>query len=156
MVRHGPHELGQESCIGVELLLSQVFSGCCFICWFFLFFDSGLNITRWRDSGLLSALRPDQLISLCAPWWQSDCFFFSPSLPVHAQHFRQVLQRLLENQLYVKAKKCIFHTDSFPFLEQIILAEGVKVDTAKVRLGSEWPVPDSQIPLQQFLELPNF
>lgn len=30
------------------------------------------------------------------------------------------------------------------------------MDPAKVRLGSEWPVPDSQRSLQWFLEFPNF
>ncbi|KAI3358931.1 hypothetical protein L3Q82_015324 [Scortum barcoo] len=38
-----------------------------------------------------------------------DILIFSRSLPEHTQHVRQVLQRLLENQLFVKAEKCEFH-----------------------------------------------
>ncbi len=41
-----------------------------------------------------------------------DILIFSPSLQVHTQHVRQVLQRLLENQLYAKAEKCVFHAKS--------------------------------------------
>ncbi len=55
----------------------------------------------------------------------------SPSLQVHTQHVRQVLQRLLENQLYAK-KKCVFHAKSVSFLGHIS-AEGIKADPAKVR-----------------------
>ncbi len=38
-----------------------------------------------------------------------DILIFSHSLQEHVQHVRWVLQRLLENGLYVKAEKCAFH-----------------------------------------------
>lgn len=37
-----------------------------------------------------------------------DILIFSPSLQVHIQRVRQVLLRLLGNQLFVKAEKCLF------------------------------------------------
>ncbi len=37
-----------------------------------------------------------------------NILIFSPSLQVHVQHVRRVLQRLLENHLFVKAEKCMF------------------------------------------------
>lgn len=46
-----------------------------------------------------------------------DILIFSPSVQVHTQHIRQVLQWLWENQLY------------------IISAEGI---------SAEWPTPDSR------------
>ena len=42
-----------------------------------------------------------------------DVLIFSPSLQAHIQHVRQVLQRLLENELYVKAEKCEFPSSRF-------------------------------------------
>ncbi|XP_067231407.1 bromodomain-containing protein 8 isoform X8 [Chanodichthys erythropterus] len=60
-----------------------------------------------------------------------DILIFSPSVQVHTQHVRQVLQRLLENQLYVKAEKCVFHMESVSFLGYIISADGIKADPAK-------------------------
>lgn len=38
-----------------------------------------------------------------------DILIFSKSVQEHVQHVRRVLQRLLENQLYIKAEKCAFH-----------------------------------------------
>ena len=38
-----------------------------------------------------------------------DILIFSPDQDSHFGHVRQVLQRLLENQLYVKAEKSEFH-----------------------------------------------
>ncbi len=85
-----------------------------------------------------------------------DILIFSPSLQVHTQHVRQVLQRLLENQLYAKAEKCVFHAKSVSFLGHIISAEGIKADLAKVRAIAEWPTPDSRKALQRFLGFANF
>ncbi|KAI2644146.1 Transposon Tf2-6 polyprotein [Labeo rohita] len=85
-----------------------------------------------------------------------DILIFSFSLQVHTQHVCQVLKRLLENQLYVKAEKCVFHAKSVLFLGHIISAEGIKADPAKVRAVAEWPTPDSWKALQRFLGFANF
>ncbi len=53
-----------------------------------------------------------------------DILIFSHSLQEYVQHVRQVLQRLLENGLYVKAEKCVFHAQSVHFLGYIVSAEG--------------------------------
>lgn len=75
---------------------------------------------------------------------------------VHVQHVRHVLQRLLENRLYVKAEKCSFHTPSVTFLGSVISAEGISMDPAKVQAVINWPVPDSRVALQRFLGYANF
>ena len=49
-----------------------------------------------------------------------DILIFSPDYSTHVQHFRQVLNRLLENRLYVKAEKCVFHTSSTSFLGFVV------------------------------------
>ncbi|KAI2663459.1 Retrovirus-related Pol polyprotein [Labeo rohita] len=49
----------------------------------------------------------------------------------HVQHVRQVLQWLLENQLFVKAEKCEFHVKSVSFLGHIISVKGIRMDPAK-------------------------
>lgn len=38
-----------------------------------------------------------------------DIVIFSPELTSYKLHVRQVLNRLLDNQLFVKAEKCEFH-----------------------------------------------
>ncbi len=85
-----------------------------------------------------------------------DILIFSPSLQVHVQHVRRVLQRLLENRLFVKAEKCMFHSRSVKFLGSVVSAEGISMDPDKVRAVIEWPVLDSRIALQWFLGFANF
>ncbi len=85
-----------------------------------------------------------------------DILIFSPSLQVHTQHVRRVLQRLLENKLFVKAEKCEFHAESVTFLGHIISTRGIKPDPAKIEAVAMWPVPDSRKALQRFLGFSNF
>ncbi|KAI2665690.1 Transposon Tf2-9 polyprotein [Labeo rohita] len=85
-----------------------------------------------------------------------DILIFSHSLQEHVQHVRRLLQRLLENGLYVKAEKCVFHTQSVPFLGYIVSAEGVRMDPDKVKAVVDWPIPDSRKALQRFLGFANF
>ncbi len=85
-----------------------------------------------------------------------DILIFSPSLQEHVLHVRRVLQRLLENRLFVKAEKCVFHASSVSFLGSVVSADGISMDPAKVRAVMDWPVPDSRTALQRFLGFANF
>ncbi len=85
-----------------------------------------------------------------------DILIFSNSLQEHTLHVRRVLQRLLENRLFVKAEKCVFHASSVSFLGSVVSAEGIGMDPAKVRAVMDWPVPDSRTALQRFLGFANF
>ena len=75
------------------------------------------------------------------------------SVEEHRIHVRQVLQRLLENRLYVKAEKCEFHVPSTSFLGYIISQGQIEMDPAKVSAVAEWPSPPTRKRLQQFLGL---
>ncbi|XP_047234894.1 uncharacterized protein LOC124876287 isoform X2 [Girardinichthys multiradiatus] len=46
--------------------------------------------------------------------------FSGKDIEEHRRHVHQVLQRLLENRLFVKAKKCEFHQPSITFLGYIL------------------------------------
>ncbi|KAI2657893.1 Transposon Tf2-6 polyprotein [Labeo rohita] len=85
-----------------------------------------------------------------------DILIFSPSVSDHVQHVRRVLQRLLENRLFVKAEKCVFHVKSVTFLGHVVSADGISMDLAKVRAVIDWPIPDSRTALQRFLGFANF
>ncbi len=85
-----------------------------------------------------------------------DILIFSHSLQEHVQHVRRVLQRLLENGLYVKAEKCVFHAQSVPFLGCIVSVEGMRMDPDKIQAVVDWPTPDSRKALQRFLGFANF
>ncbi len=98
----------------------------------------------------------DQLIYV----YLDDILIFSLSrdysLQEHIQHVRRVLQRLLENGLYVKTEKCVFHAQSVPFLGYIVSDEGMHMDPDKIHAVVDWPTPDSRKALQRFMGFANF
>ena len=80
-----------------------------------------------------------------------DILIYSPDIDTHQDHVTKVLQRLLENHLYVKAEKSVFHADT------VSLAPGrVQIDPAKISAVADWPTPDSRKKVKQFLRFANF
>ncbi|XP_059834790.1 uncharacterized protein LOC132398969 [Hypanus sabinus] len=74
-----------------------------------------------------------------APVTHYDISIFSSSLQNHIHHVRQVLQRLWENKLFVKAVKCI---PSVSFLGYIIESGQERADPEKIQVVEEWPRPN--------------
>ncbi|KAK2908400.1 hypothetical protein Q8A73_009473 [Channa argus] len=85
-----------------------------------------------------------------------DILIFSRNLHDHQQHVRLVLQRLLENRLFVKAEKCEFHVSTVSFLGFLIGEGEVKPDPEKTRAVTEWPRRGTRKQLQRFLGFANF
>lgn len=67
-----------------------------------------------------------------------------------------MLQRLMENRLFVKAEKREFHIQTVSFLGFIIKQGRMKADPAKVKAAVEWPEPKTRKELQKFLGFANF
>ena len=85
-----------------------------------------------------------------------DILIFSKSREEHVSHVQAVLQRLLENSLFVKAEKCEFHASSVSFLGYIVAPGSLQMDPSKVSAVTSWPIPDSRKHLQRFLGFANF
>ena len=85
-----------------------------------------------------------------------DILIFSRDEGSHVSHVRQVLRKLLDNHLYVKAEKCEFHVSSTSFLGFILGPDQIMMDPAKVSAVAEWPTPSSRKKVQQFLGFANF
>jgi hypothetical protein len=62
-----------------------------------------------------------------------DILIYSKSDSDHEEHLRLVLQKLRDNQLYVKFSKCEFWIDEVSFLGHTISNGGITVDPAKVK-----------------------
>ncbi|KAI3366903.1 hypothetical protein L3Q82_009548, partial [Scortum barcoo] len=85
-----------------------------------------------------------------------DILIFSKNKEEHVHHVQAVLQRLLENSLFVKAEKCEFHASSVSFLGFIVGPGSLQMDPAKVSAVASWPTPSSCKQLQRFLGFANF
>ncbi|KAI2649094.1 Transposon Tf2-9 polyprotein [Labeo rohita] len=85
-----------------------------------------------------------------------DILIFSHTLSEHISHVCVVLQRLLENKLFVKAEKYEFHVSSVNFLGYVIEGGQVKTDPEKIQAVIEWPKPTTLKQLQRFLGFANF
>ena len=85
-----------------------------------------------------------------------DILIFSKTKEDHVHHVQAVLQRLLQNSLFVKAEKCEFHASSTTFLGYIVGEGSVQMDPAKVSAVAAWPIPESRKQLQRFLGFANF
>ncbi len=85
-----------------------------------------------------------------------DILIYFRSLAEHRQHVVEVLQRLREFHLYLKAEKCTFHQSTVHFLGYIINSGGIRMDKGKVEAVTSWPLPSSIKELQRFLGFSNF
>jgi len=59
----------------------------------------------------------------------------------HEELVEEVIQRLEENDLYVKLEKCKWKVREVEFLGVVIGPEGIKMEKEKVRGVLEWPTP---------------
>ena len=96
------------------------------------------------------------LLGKCVVVYIDDILVFSKTHEEHAKHLRQVLQILQNQDFRVKLSKCEFAKSEVKFLGHVVGADGIKVDTSKTAVVSNWPVPNSLSPLRSFLGLTYF
>lgn len=66
----------------------------------------------------------------------NDTLIHSKDPTQHQNQVRLILQRLSENQLFVKAEKCQFHTSVIPVLGYIFEAGNICPDPAKIETAT--------------------
>ena len=74
----------------------------------------------------------------------------------HAEKVRLVLEKLLEANLKLKRKKCVFGTSSVEYLGHVISKDGVAMDPKKVKSILEWPRPKSVTDVRSFLGMVGY
>ncbi|KAK3564060.1 hypothetical protein QTP86_007530 [Hemibagrus guttatus] len=85
-----------------------------------------------------------------------DIFIYSRSMADHQRHVAEVLHRLRDYNLFLKAEKCLFHQPTVQFLGYVIDRSGVCMDEKKVTAIRDWPTPTTVKELQRFLGFANF
>jgi hypothetical protein len=88
--------------------------------------------------------------------YMDDILIFTETLEEHRQVVQKVLQRLIDEDLYLKPEKCFFERSSIEYLGMIISYDQVRMDPAKVAAIMEWPIPKTVKDVQSFLGFGNF
>lgn len=84
---------------------------------------------------LVNDILRDMLNHFFCVYLDNIFFLFSKSEKEPVQHTQQVLQQLLENQLFVKAEKYKFHQQSVSVLGFIVAPSSIQMDPVKVSDG---------------------
>ena len=73
--------------------------------------------------------------------YMDDILIFASSLEQLEQLTKQVLQRLRENDLYLKPKKCKFNKKHIEYLGMVIQEGKIAMDSVKLKGIQDWPTP---------------
>jgi hypothetical protein len=85
-----------------------------------------------------------------------DILIFSKNEEEYDKHLCMVLQKLRENQLYIKLNKCEFWLKEVSFLGHIISEGGISVDPSKVKDVLSWNTPQNVSNIRSFLGLARY
>lgn len=116
----------------------------------------GLSCSPAAFNRLMQTVFKD-LQQFCQAYFD-DLFVFTSSHDVtdHAVAVDAVLQRCLENELYIKLAKCVFASHEIPCLGDFIGRDGIRIDPKKTALIHDWPVPKNKQQMQSFLGTCNY
>src|ERR1700755_1418077 len=78
------------------------------------------------------------------------------SLDDHKKKVHHVLQKLYNNNLFLKPEKCSFYQKAVDYLGVIVGHGQVKMDPVKVKGITEWPTPTNLHELHSFLGFGNY
>jgi len=106
------------------------------------------------QSFINSVLRP--FLEKSVILYLDDILIYSNSLNDHHQTVREVLKKLIDNNLYAKLSKYEFDKEEVEFLGHIISGSGVSTDSKKIKSIKEWPIPKNVKEVQRFLGLCNY
>ena len=96
------------------------------------------------------------LLDICVLVYLDDILIYSDNTKDHECHVREVLCRLQNNKLYVRANKCFFHKDTVEYLGYILAPSRLTMDNNKVKVIQDWPKPQEVKDVQSFLGFANF
>jgi hypothetical protein len=88
--------------------------------------------------------------------YMDDIFLFAKTQEDLEANTKRVLQRLRENDLYLKPKKCEFAKIRIEWLGMIIEEGKISMDQGKLKGISEWPEPTTVKQTRGFLGFGNF
>ncbi|KAF8755281.1 hypothetical protein RHS01_05373 [Rhizoctonia solani] len=96
------------------------------------------------------------LIDITVVIYLDNILIFSEKPEEHPGHIREVLSRLMANQLFCKLSKCHFHVTTVDYLGIVISPAGFSMDQKKIEAITSWPMPRTIKQTQAFLGFVNY
>ena len=85
---------------------------------------------------------------------QGFCMVYMDNILIHVEnkedletYTKLVLQRLQENNMYLKLKKCKFAKEKIKYLGMIISHNSIAIDPVKLKGIKDWPTPTTTSPI---------
>ena len=88
--------------------------------------------------------------------YMDDIFLYAKDKETLRINTKRVLQRLQDNDLYLKPKKCEFEKTKIEWLGMVIEEGRIAMDSGKVKGIEEWPIPTTVKQVRGFLGFGNF
>uniref|UniRef100_A0A0W0GF26 RNA-directed DNA polymerase n=2 Tax=Moniliophthora roreri TaxID=221103 RepID=A0A0W0GF26_MONRR len=88
--------------------------------------------------------------------YMDDILIFSDEINIHRLRTRHVLERLRENDLYLKPEKCEFEVTKTLFLGMVITPGHISMDETKLAGIKDWEAPKTIKGVRSFLGFANF
>ena len=85
-----------------------------------------------------------------------DIFIFSETVEEHQEHLRVIFERLRDNHLFLKWKKCELYAKKVECLGHIIDEDGIHPDADKLDCIRNWRTPRNYNDVQRFTGLVNY
>eukprot|EP00253_Pinus_taeda_P005588 PITA_05588 len=85
-----------------------------------------------------------------------DILIFSKTQEEHFRHVRKVLEKLQQNKLLIKLKKCTFLQRELIYMGFVITENELKMDPEKVTTIINWPSPKNLFEVRSFHGLASF
>ncbi|CAI5479908.1 unnamed protein product [Closterium sp. Yama58-4] len=99
-------------------------------------------------------LRP--LLDECVVVYLDDILIYSKNMKEQVENLREVFEILPKNKFYVKLSKSDFALKKVQFLGHMVSAEGIHVDSRKIKDVKKWKVPENMKELQHFIGFANY
>ena len=88
--------------------------------------------------------------------YMDDMFIFTRELMINVCHTWRILQKLQENDLFVKPEKCVFWQNKVEYLGMIIEEDKIGMDPVKLQGIADWPLPKTVKDIWSFLGFRNY
>jgi hypothetical protein len=88
--------------------------------------------------------------------YMDDIFLFAPDIATLTANTTRVLQRLRDNDLFLKPAKCEFNKTKVEYLGTVIEEGKISMDPGKLAGIRDWPAPTTVKDTRKFLGFENY